>query len=552
MTEETFRSVFPKVEALLEQDETLKEVEWEFIGGEITKMPYEFWERNLPWAIKQVKRINKTLSIPGSINFLTNLFLRDDRYIDLFNSIGQEDIFCLYTSWEPDTGRFGKNQHLFPKWKKNVERITAKNKILDVILTKKVIELGPEYLVEHFVPLGITDFSCKMISPYGSGRSFWQPNMVSFDRISDYLIKLGTLLPSSVTFTPKEEMLGSLYAGTSYQCVGNFLYDIAIEPDGLTTFNASQVADEAVEGCEQLYITDTLWPVKTMFNNTSELYNKMVTPHEACSQCEYHHYCGGGWYHYRICDKTDLHPWNKIDCPGYKKMWDVVASTVPRHDRTDALHKAKKVDLWAQIANPKQPAALDVMRESQLSPSSINTYLEIIVDLADSDFMVDRHIVHGKPLIQRLWFYESLPFSTLCLDEAVYQQLCPDTQEEFLHHCVYDNLKKVLINPSWVYAFVDNHADTRLGRLLLILEQSIYDCGRADLMISNEDAPIIDARNEELVRWIILNPRIEGTKVSVSSTLAKGEQLYLETVHLNIEKENSLQLVISARAGSSA
>jgi hypothetical protein len=185
-------------------------------------MPYEWWEENLPWALDRISEINKKIGKNGALNFLTNLVYSDARYTDLINKYASHPAFCLYTSWEPDTKRFGKKNKLFPRFLETLSSIKAEQKILDVILTKEVIALGPKYLIETFVPRGITDFSIKMLSPYGSGKEFFVHNMIDFKSMSDYLIELGRIKPSHITYTPQEEMLGSMFSGTSFQCNGNF------------------------------------------------------------------------------------------------------------------------------------------------------------------------------------------------------------------------------------------------------------------------------------------------------------------------------------------
>lgn len=335
MTSDVFRSSFKQAKKLLDFDHNLKEIEWEVIGGEATSMPIEFWYENLEWALDQVCSVNSQLPISGSLNFLSNLFYTDDRYLDLFNEFGQRDEFCIYTSWEPDTNRFGKNNKLFRKWSERLKSISAKNKILDVILTKEVIRLGPEYLAATFLPLGVTDFSIKMISPYGSGKEFWRPNMPSFKEIDCYLVELSTILPDGITFTPCDEIKSSIFRNTSYQCQGNFRYDLAIEPDGTTTFNASQTASESSVGYSSISILDPLWPIKTVLENSFELMRKQLLRYVACHKCAFYNRCNGGWYHYRTEPYDRLIEFGVEDnCPGYKSLWEQQSKTVPYEDRT--------------------------------------------------------------------------------------------------------------------------------------------------------------------------------------------------------------------------
>src|SRR5690606_40898068 len=69
---------------------------------------------------------------------------------------------------------------LFERFYQTLCAIDARQKTLDIILTKEVIAIGAERILDMFLPAGITDFSMKMISPYGSGKAFFESNMEEF------------------------------------------------------------------------------------------------------------------------------------------------------------------------------------------------------------------------------------------------------------------------------------------------------------------------------------------------------------------------------------
>lgn len=116
MDEQVFRAIFPRMRELVALDKGLQEVEWEIIGGEITKMPIDYWQRNLPYALSQCRDFNLNLKTPGSVNVLSNLIFSDDQrradYVDLFNQYADWPEMAVYTSWEPETNRFGKRDVL--------------------------------------------------------------------------------------------------------------------------------------------------------------------------------------------------------------------------------------------------------------------------------------------------------------------------------------------------------------------------------------------------------------------------------------------------------
>lgn len=494
MTTETFRLIFDQIERLYDVDNRLEEVEWEAIGGETTMMPFEWWESNLPFALDRIQRINKKIGRHGSLNFLTNLVYSDKRYTDLINQYANHPAFCLYTSWEPDTNRFGKNNKLFPKFLKTLESIKADQKILDVILTKTVIDMGPRYLIDTFVGRGITDFSIKMLSPYGSGKQFFKDNMIDFDSMSKYLIELGRIKPEHVTYTPQDEMMSSLFRGTSFQCNGNFQYDLAIETDGSCTFNANQTADEASLGSRTLHIRDPLWAEKVMYENKREENNKLSLSHPVCNQCEYMRYCNAGWYHYKIHDPAEIRAFDQLDCSGYKKMWDVEKERLKGslHDISLEQHLAAKDRNVQGRLFPQENAILPVQAiiESGLG-KKYDEYFERISNLtSDVAITLDVRRKFNKTVAERLWFYESLGVCSVVdqvdlLDESI------------ITHWLYRNYKNVYIGHEVINKWLSKNPESRIARHYQEAVLLLVGGGSSTVEI------VPDSRNEELFRTIL-------------------------------------------------
>ena len=497
MSTQTFRKIFDQIENLYDLDGRLEEIEWEAIGGETTMMPFEWWEENLPWALDRILSINKKIGKDGALNFLTNLVYSDKRYTDLINKYGDHPAFCLYTSWEPDTGRFGKNNKLFPKFLKTLESITCKKKILDVILTREVIKLGPEYLIDTFVSRGITDFSIKMLSPYGSGKQFFKDNMIDFNSMSEYLIKLGKIKPEHITYTPQDEMRSSLFRGTSFQCNGNFQYDLAIEPDGSCTFNANQTADEAVIGTKTVNIYDPDWAQKVIYENKREENNKLSLSHPACGQCEFMRYCNAGWYHYKIHDPQEIRVFDKDDCSGYKKMWLVEKESMKAglYDISTQLHRSSIARKVSGDRSPQEGSAAPVnsILESSL-PKSYNDFFAAFgkrpVGMAVE---LDMKRKFNKSIEERVWFYESLGVDVLI---SSMEHLSPT----IIEHWLYRNFKGVHLNLDQVVEWINRNEDHDIA---IFTKQFIAAWKSA---FSDEDAGrklIMDSRNEELFRTVI-------------------------------------------------
>ncbi len=498
MQPDTFKSIFPRMRELLALDKGLEEIEWELIGGEITSLPVEYWQENLPFALDQCADFNKVLKTPGSINVLSNLIFADEKrrsdYLDLFAKYGDRQEMCLYTSWEPETNRFGKNMALFDRWKETVREAGVRQKILDVILTRTVVDLGPEYLLETFLPLGIKDFSIKMISPFGSGRTFWQPNMVEFERMSDYLIRLFDMVPEGITFTPADEMSGAVFRGTSYQCIGNFRYDLAIEPDGLTTFNANQTTDEASLGSGLIYLDDPDWSWKVLSDNTQELDNKLSAYHDYCFQCEFHSSCAGGWYHYRTAAPEDVRAWDAGDCPGYKKLWTKIKNKYGAFDRPVQVHREEMSRLRSERNSVTHSTNLS------LEPTDDSlSHAQWLKQVAGNEVQLLAGEGMGKPLVQRMWAYQAVGCRML-LTEAEFVRLTDSEQRTVVEHLVYDDFFALSLGEGTVWSWCERNPADPLANLLVAGAQAVESGHVGESLIAA-------GHNTELLRWVIQNPR---------------------------------------------
>nr|CEK42043.1 hypothetical protein PQBR57_0090 [Pseudomonas fluorescens SBW25] len=498
MSHDTFKAIFPRMRELLALDQGLEEIEWELIGGEITSLPVEYWQENLPYALDQCAEFNGVLKTPGAINVLSNLIFSDERkrrdYLDLFAKYGQRPEMCLYTSWEPETNRFGKNMALFERWKQTVKDAQVSQKILDVILTRTVVELGPEYLLETFLPLGIKDFSIKMISPYGSGRAFWQPNMIEFERMSAYLSRLFEIVPQGITFTPADEMSSAVFRGTSYQCIGNFRYDLAIEPDGLTTFNANQTTDEASLGAGLIYLDDPDWKWKVLSDNTQELDNKLSAYHAYCFQCEFHSHCAGGWYHYRTAAPEDVRAWDSGDCPGYKKLWSNIKNRYGAFDRSvqvhrDALSRLRKADA------PRPAVGVSIAEEA----GSGLPFDQWIKRATGGHVRISIGDTFTKPVIQRLWAYQAVGV-TCELPADEFDRLTSAEQRMMVEHLVFDDFYHLTLCKSVVWEWVDSNGNDPLADLLA------SGAGHVESGVVQGNL-IAASHNAELLRWVLRNRR---------------------------------------------
>lgn len=512
ISKEDYKLVFDRVEELYAIDQNLKEIEWEVIGGETTMMPFEFWEEMLPWSLKRVNEINATLKNPGSLNFLTNLIFIDNRYIELINAHGADPAFSLYTSWEPDTNRFGTNNKLYSRFKKTLKSIKADRIMLDIILTKGVIEIGAKAILDEFVPLGVTDFSCKMLSPYGQGRQFFDSNMTDFLSMSNFLIDMKKYKPSHVTFTPDEEMSGALNVGNSFQCNGNFYYDLAIEPDGTTTFNANQTAEEAAVGFNKIHIHDQNWARKVILENTPEANKKLTLMHDECHQCEYMRFCNAGWYHYKTMQRDKLAQFSKDDCPGLKKYWN------QKKSEQDWSFKASTLN---HITAVKKMLAINAERsnsDNRIKESSVIGYENFASMQFDGTIVIDKSQRFGKSLSERLWFYDALRIRAE-VDCSVFME-APDA-EAVIMHSVYGNYAQSYISKEIIWKYVESHENSTICKLIKDAQTAInsilHGMPHSEHNTTFESGLSVSDVNDELFRWVIRNPgALDHQKISLS------------------------------------
>lgn len=536
MTEEVFRLVFDKVEHLKSIDRNLHEIEWEAIGGETTMMPFDWWNRQLPWSLERIEGINKGLRSPGSMNFLTNLIYTDARYTDLFNEYGHHPAFCLYTSWEPDTERFGKRNQLFDRFYKTLCSIDAREKILDIILTKEIIKIGAERVLEMFVPAGITDFSMKMISAYGSGKAFFDPNMEEFHLMSEFFKDMHRLKPSHVTFTPQEEMLSSLVRETSFQCNGNFKYDLSIEPDGVCHFNANQTADEAALGFRTIVIDDPNWHYKICFENKVEENNKLSLLHPECDQCEYLTHCNAGWYHYKVADPVVIDRYRGQDCSGYRQFWDFNKELVSTQlsDRGRHVHQqqVRQSLIARKEADTQQVMAYPA--ESSIA-QRYKPFFELVKE-ADS-LTLDRETVFAKSLMERLWFYDDLAIATRITDDVLRATPNIDT---LMDHALSNNLPSLTLSDeqiNWYLSSSTRSLAQRCRDFLAMLGHHVNGAPIADHAASDL---IVDDRHDEMFRSLIAFSRRQPQWIQRGMALTPSAAEYLSRLLEFMSTENRL------------
>ncbi len=464
MDRETFKAIFDQVEKLVLLDDKLQVVEWEAIGGETTMMPFEWWEEMLPIALERIAHINKITAQKGGrsggLNFLSNLIYRDKRYTALFQKYKDHPLFYLYTSWEPDTNRFGNNDKMYPKFISTLEAIGSKRVILDLILTKTLVTIEPKEILDTFTPLGVNDFSIKMLSPFGSGKAFFKDNMTDFSTMSKWVAKFYELSKEivvgdrEVRMTPTNELEGSLWEGSAFQCNGGFKYDLSIEPNGETHFNANQTGDDKALGFEDIHITDLNWAEKVLFENKTEESRKFHTTDPRCYTCEYMRYCCGGWYHYRSAPFEQVAEFARDECQGMKYLWDTAKAQLGKmHDHT--LHDFNQ--RIGDVIDSKHGTEQSMITESDLT-EDYDSFLAFLSKKTGkvriTHDTLDKKIF-GKDCYERVSAYCDSGISVVL--EGVPSSF---SGEQMVYHYVTGNLKHLELSSEQVTTHIRRHCST--------------------------------------------------------------------------------------------
>lgn len=524
MTKNDFKLVFERVRELLASDSRLDVVEWEVIGGETTMMPYEWWEEMLPYALKQIDEINTTTKQAGKLNFLSNLIYKDKRYTELFKKYKDHPTFVLYTSWEPDTNRFGNNNKLYPKFKQTLKDIGSTNVTLDLILTKALVQFDPQTIVDEFSDLGVCDYSIKMISPFGSGKEFFKHNMVDFQSMSTFVNKFEELSVSKkINYTPRNEMEGSLFRNTAFQCNGGFKYDLSIEPDGMTHFNANQTGDEMARPSCSLHISDEDWAIKTMFENKPEEAKRYSSSDLRCYQCEFFRHCCGGWFHYRSASHSIIEAYAKDECQGLKKTWMLTKSSLNR--------ELFNIDLYNHLTALSQNEKIVNTSKVIVNESVCDSFESYLYDVLSADeVMIHNGIMFDKSVFERCLFYEDVGV-TYCMSSI------PTGNDGalILYHLLNTNLTNLKVPKDEVLK--------KMSSLNYDIKVNIL-CQLYDLLCEHSKKPKrfnviplvkvhLDSRNNEIIRSLI-------SMFFDSEDLINCEHHYVSMIASHIDAERQI------------
>ncbi len=510
MSEAVYRQTFDRIEELFQADKKVSKINVELLGGELTMMPLEFWKRNLPWTLERMATWDGLYDCEAALIWCTNLIFRDEGYIGLLNEMGERfgKGLDLFVPWEPDTNRFKKDFKLLPRYLRTLAAITGiKRKTLCVTMSRAVIEQGPQFLVDTFLPHGITDITCDMLYPSGSGKSYFQ-RTCTYGHVSEYLLELHSLLPESVELSPLVEMEAACKTLTHYHYPGNDTYDIEVEPNGEVTFNSSYTGAESILGSEQLLISDTDFAAKVVFNNSPELRLRHSMPYEACHTCEFAVVCSGGWgWHKQL--STELSGLiSDGDCAGLKRVWEYAKGRagIRQADRSSYLdmvgQRQRRGKYTAKrLGNPGAQA-------QRLSESEYMSDYDAFLSQFERPrlvSMVDGPL-HGKDWVERLFFYDAIG-SQVEPDAAWYSRAVAQGGEELFRHILYRNYHFLHFDPIEVASKVEAHREWKLSRDLALALSELENGGTGARTMR-------EGRHDELSEFAFLVHTAQTAKTS--------------------------------------
>lgn len=542
MSKETYMVAFDRLVELVKAHREVDTFELDVMGGEVTLMPYEFWEEMLPYTLERMKEINQLTKGGGTLMFTTNCIFKDKRYIDLLNRYSHDPLLILFTSWEPDTDRFGKRGGLFKRFCENVKAINTQEKTLNLILTQGLVDVGAKYVTELIDEIGITNVSIEQLSPFGSGKSFFDGNMTTFGQMSDFLIELRALLPKNIEMSPYNEFVDSIELGKPFSFTGNYKYDLDIEPNGDTHFNACQTGSERINGASSgvLNVHDPMWVEQVMFDNTTEELRKINTEHNNCVDCRYLRYCNGGWFHGKTVPSDVLAPYAKGDCAGYGKIWKLIDDG--SNNKNEPLFKNHQTRI-SKICESVTDAT-EWLSESTLLALNYEEYF-CAVNGADG-IRIDVESLHGKNPLERALYYTNKGIKAR-IDSQVYLDTS-NALELVLEH-MGANLNGLFVAPDVVWSTLfDNHQHPKANLILSMVNELLPFIGYEgdELACSYYVQATMDDRHEEVVNWILTNPTNLDWVVVRSDRKRDTENSFVASAVMNAQMENTLRASLSS------
>lgn len=463
--EATYRRCVQVIIDSFHLDESVTYLHLDVLGGEATLMPFEFWERNLPWTLERITELNDA-GIQTEFTFCSNLMWRDERYLDLLRAHRHHPAMDIAISFEgPESGRFGRNMAIFPKFLSRIEALGDCNMLnLVLIMGQGIIDLGPQYIIDTFVKRGITDVTCDMVFPWGSGKAYFDAYQPQYADVASFIAELTDLgKPYGLTVDHLDDMQKSLRTLSRSQNTLNDAYEYHWDQRGNLSLNPNQTGTEAIRPYVSLHALDDNAPLKIIWGNSSELDNKLSFEHDFCRDCKYLQACNSGWYPHKGLEPNVVRQYMEVgnesgfSCPGFYELWEREATRnfdpigVTRYGDERRIRKARR------IAGSSRDSAMltetDFLEDYEGFFAAIKSSQRVLV--FDGEMF-------GLSPRQRLWFYDRIgrivefKGGVVSFAEA----------SSIIAHSIAGNYHTIEVTPAEVAAFVNsNHNHPLTGYL---------------------------------------------------------------------------------------
>ncbi|MDL2189402.1 radical SAM protein [Pseudomonas sp. ChxA] len=465
--EATFRRAVEVIIEAFHLDQSVTYLHLDVLGGEATLMPFEFWQRNLPWVLGQIDEMNR-IGIQTEFTFCSNLMWKDDRYLGLLREFKGHPAMDIAIPFEgPESGRFGRGMAILPKYLKRIEALGDCNMLnLVLVMGQGLIDLGPGYIIETFVKRGVTDATCDMIFPWGSGKAYFDRAQPQYQDVAEYISTLARLGKQyGLTVDHLDDMKKSLRTLSRSQNTLNDAYEFHWDQRGELSLNPNQTGTEALKPYINLNAHDANAALKVVWGNNSELDNKLSYEHDFCRDCQYLQACNSGWYPHKDLPPETVRSFmqssdDSFSCPGFFQLWESQAS-----ENFDPLGVSKYANVRRiKRAQLRKQAVADnsaPLREADYT-CDYEGYFEAVKGA--TRVLLEPIDMFGCTPRQRLWFYDRLQKQILLPDGRLDGF---DERYSILAHHLAGNYHSIAFSDELVWAALRSGPTTPLSRYVI-------------------------------------------------------------------------------------
>lgn len=540
MSIETYKLAYKRLFEIISLTPKLKFLNVEALGGEITRVPIEFWEEAIPFTLEQHAKLKSILGRTSTYLFCTNLIIKDEGYFDLMNKYKDDPSWSIFIPWEPDTNRFGKEDKLFPRYWDAVQRVEAK-KAFNFIPTKTVLGMDFSHIEKLIDDGGFTDVSCDMLYPFGYGEEFFNKNQPPYAEVSDFYQKMSEKMKSRTDFdlSPWDEYSSCLMSDSSLNINGNELLDISIEPDGSVFLNSSITGSFSPKNIVPLNISDPLFALKVLFESCQQMHIKFDKCWDECHSCDYLRYCNGGYFYHKEVDLDKIKSLSDGDCSGLKKFWDYCAKETGATDKIISRknHEAKvnKIRKGLSVELGKIHGFIESSESHSDYFNKINKAKKERLRVVLTD-----KVLFGKSVVERLWFYEAIGMKVE-IDRDLLLSLDEKSLEVIARNIVNETYEYTNLSDSIVLLYVEKYGDSLLSKQISLLikvmssEAAINDESGYTKLFKTLD---ISPKSDEMIRFAIRH-KSESFSLGIIS-MSKDSFECIKNIEGNVALESSL------------